>query len=157
MIYVFDNSSISNLKHFYPEVFSSVWQGLEVLIQEEKLVSTREVWNELERGSPTPHVNEWLKQRKHIFTTPTNEELLFVAEIFKVKHFRSLIGRQQQLKGTPVADPFVIACAKVKKDGVVVTEESLKDNAAKIPNVCKYFGIRCINLKAFMQEQGWKF
>ena len=157
MIYVFDNSSLSNLKHFYPEVFKSVWFGLDDLIEKGNLISTREVWRELQNGNPTGHVNEWLKERKHIFKTPTNEELQFVAEIFKIKHFQSLIGRQQQLKGTPVADPFVIACAKVKENGVVVTEESFKNNDAKIPNVCQHFDIPCINLKDFMQQQDWAF
>lgn len=157
MIYVFDNSSLSNLKHFYPEVFKSVWLGLDNLIKAGNLISTREVWRELQNGNPTGHVNKWLKERKHIFTTPTNDELQFVAEIFKIQHFQSLIGRQQQLKGTPVADPFVIACAKVKENGVVVTEESFKKNAAKIPNVCEHFNIPCIKLKDFMQQQDWAF
>jgi len=157
MTYVFDNSSLSNLKHFYPEVFKSVWAGLDELIASGELLSTREVWNELQNGIPVGYVNDWLKQRKHIFTTPTNEELQFVAEIFKVRHFQSLIGEKQRLKGTPVADPFVIACAKVKPNGIVVTEESFKNNAAKIPNVCKHFDIRCINLKEFMQMQDWNF
>ena len=157
MIYVFDNSSFSNLKHFYPEVFKSVWVGLDGLIEEKRLVSTREVWRELQQGNPTPHVNNWLKQRKHIFTMPTNDELILVAEIFKVKHFQQLIGKQQQLRGTPVADPFVIACAGVKEGGVVVCEESFKENGAKVPNVCQHFNILCIKLKEFMQQQHWNF
>ncbi len=157
MIYVFDNSSLSNLKHFYPEVFQSVWVRLDALIEKNQLVSTREVWREIENGIPTPHVNDWLKQRKHIFTTPTKDEQQFVVEIFKIKHFQALIGKQQQLRGTPVADPFVIACAGVKENGVVVSEESYKKNGAKIPNVCKYFDIPCIKLKEFMQQQNWSF
>jgi hypothetical protein len=37
-----------------------------------------------------------------------DEEMEFVVEIFKVKHFQSLIRKKEQLEGTPVADPFVI-------------------------------------------------
>lgn len=157
MIYVFDSSSLSNLKHFYPEVFQSVWVRLDALVGKNQLVSTREVWREIENGDPTPHVNDWLKQRKHIFTMPTNEEQQFVARIFEIKHFQTLIGKQQQLRGTPVADPFVIACAGVKEGGVVVSEESHKKNGAKIPNVCEHFDIPCIKLKEFMQQQNWSF
>ncbi len=157
MIYVFDNSSLSNLKHFFPEVFKSVWIGLDDLIASDQLISTKEVWRELQNGNPTGHVNDWLKQRKHIFSTPTNEELRFVAEIFRIRHFQTLIGEKQRLKGTPVADPFVIACAKARANGVVVTDESRKQNAARIPNVCEHFGIPCINLREFMQQQNWKF
>jgi hypothetical protein len=56
----------------------------------------------------------------------------------------------------PVADPFVIACAKIR-GGTVVTEERLKPNAARIPNICQHFGIPCTNLEGFMQLMGWNF
>lgn len=156
MIYVFDTSSLSALKHFYPVIFKSIWTGLDDLVQQQKLISTREVWNEMERGNPDQHTNEWLKLRKELFTTPSAAELQFVAQIFQISHFQGLIGQKQRLTGAPVADPFVIACAKVK-DGTVVTEEQFKPEAAKIPNVCRHFNVPCINLEIFMQQQGWSF
>lgn len=157
MIYVFDTSSLSRLKHFFPAVFKTIWDGLDALVQSGELISTREVFNEItQRGDADPHVDQWLKARKQLFTTPNAEELLFVAQIFQIAHFQALIGEKQRLTGTPVADPFVIACAKIRQ-GTVVTEERLKPNAAKIPNVCAHFGVRCINLEEFMQEQGWSF
>ena len=156
MIYVFDTSSFSPLKHFYPDVFVSMWTGLDDLYQAKQLVSTREVWNELERGNPDQHVNKWLKARKDIFLTPLPAETSFVAEIFSIPHFCNLIGAKQRLNGTPVADPFVIACAKVL-GGTLITEEQGKPNAPKIPNVCDHFGIPHMNLNEFMQQQGWSF
>lgn len=156
MIYVFDTSSIRSLQHFYPSVFKTIWGGLDSLIQNQNLISTREVWNEIERQNISAGVLVWAKQNKKIFTTPNADELQFVAKIFQNKHFQSLIGEQQRLKGTPVADPFVIACAKIK-GGTVVTEEQMKPNAAKIPNVCAHFSVPCIDLEKFMQQQGWTF
>jgi len=156
MIYVFDTSSIRSLQHFYPSVFKTIWDGLDGLVQQQNLVSTREVWNELERQNVSADVLAWAKQNKQIFTTPAAAELQFVAQIFQTKHFQSLIGEQQRLKGMPVADPFVIACAKIK-GGTVVTEEQLKPKAAKIPNVCAHFNVPCIDLEGFMQQQGWNF
>lgn len=156
MIYVFDTSSFSRLKHFFPAIFKTIWTGLDALVTNGSLISTREVLNEIERGEADPHVNQWLKARKHIFTIPTAGELRFVATIFQVAHFHALIGQKQSLTGTPVADPFVIACAKIRP-GTVVTEERFKPNAAKIPNVCAHFGVPCINLEEFMQAQGWSF
>ena len=50
----------------------------------------------------------------------------------------------------------MIACAKVR-GGTVVTEERLKPHAAKIPNVCQHFSVPCMDLEAFMQQQGWSF
>lgn len=156
MIYVFDTSSIRSLQHFYPSVFKTIWDGLDGLVQQQNLVSTREVWNELGRQNVSADVLAWAKQNKQIFTTPNAAELQFVAQIFQTKHFQSLIGEQQRLKGMPVADPFVIACAKIK-GGTVVTEEQLKPKAAKIPNVCAHFNVPCIDLERFMQQQGWTF
>lgn len=158
MIYVFDTSSLSKLKHFFPGVFKSVWTGLDALVKSGDLISTREVWNEIERGDVDPHTNKWLKDRKQIFTTPTADEQRFVAQIFQIPNFQSLIGEKQRLTGTPVADPFIIACAKVHK-GTVVTEERLKPNAAKIPNVCEHpsISVPCIDLETFMKKQGWSF
>ena len=55
-----------------------------------------------------------------------------------------------------MADPFVIARAKILS-GCVVTEEKFKEGAAKIPNICKHFNIECIELKDFMVRQEWQF
>lgn len=165
MTYVFDTSSIRSLQHFYPRIFKSIWDGLDELVAQSLLVSTREVFNELERQAVSAEVLQWAKDHKSIFSTPTNAELQFVASIFQVRHFQSLIGVQQRLKGTPVADPFVIACAKIKQ-GTVVTEEGWlrpsdtlqpKPNAAKIPNVCAHFKVPCVDLERFMQQQSWTF
>jgi hypothetical protein len=165
MIYVFDTSSIRALQHFYPRVFKKIWADLDSLVQAGDFISTREVFNELERQAVSEEVLNWAKNHKTIFTTPTVDEQKFVAEIFKVKHFQGLIGAQQRLKGTPVADPFVIACAKAN-GGTVVTEEGWqrpsqmlipKANAAKIPNVCQHFNILCVDLEGFMHQQGWIF
>lgn len=165
MIYVFDTSSIRSLQHFYPRVFRSIWDRLDDLTAHGRFRSTREVYNELERQAVSEEVLKWVKARKELFSIPTGPELEFVAEIFRIKHFQGLIGAQQRLKGTPVADPFVIACARIH-GGAVVTEEGwqrggeplvLKANAAKIPNVCAHFKIPCIDLEEFMHQQGWTF
>jgi hypothetical protein len=87
---------------------------------------------------------------------PTVEEGQFVVEIFGVPHFRSLVGELQRLKGRPVADPFVIASARVR-GGSVVTEEANKPSAAKIPNVCEHFGIHWTNVEGFPNQVGWTF
>lgn len=156
MIYVFDTSSLSKLKHYYPNVFKSIWAGLDTLVVSGQLISTREVWKELQLGSPHPHVQSWLTARKHLFAVPQADELMVVAQILAIPHFQTLIGAKQQLNGTPVADPFVVALAKTQ-EGTVVTEEEFKPNASKIPNVCQHFEVSCKNLEEFMQLQGWTF
>lgn len=156
MSFVFDTSSFRILRHYYPNRFPSVWTGLEDLVAGGEVVSTREVFNELERFDDPGPLLEWVKKHREIFTTPTNEETDFVARIFQVAHFRSLIGQKSILIGRPVADPFVVAAAVVR-DATVVTQEVFKENAAKIPNVCRHFGIACLNLEQFMTHHRWNF
>jgi len=81
---------------------------------------------------------------------------MFVKEIFSVSHFRQLVAQKQRLRGTPVADPFVIASAKARQ-GCVVTEEESKPNSAMIPNVCEYFEIDCVHVEGFMEREDWSF
>ena len=128
----------------------SVWAGREEMIEAGDLISTREVFNELEQFNDDSSISDWAKSFQSIFATPANDELAFIAKIFQVSHFAALVSAKSILKGTPVADPFVIATAAVK-GGTVVTQEGLKPNAAKIPNVSDHFGIPRANLEGFMR------
>jgi hypothetical protein len=60
------------------------------------------------------------------------------------------------LKGGRNADAFIIARAVVE-DRTVVTMEIFKANAAKIPNICGHFGVRCMTLEQFMEVENWQF
>ncbi|NJN38451.1 MAG: DUF4411 family protein [Acaryochloridaceae cyanobacterium CSU_3_4] len=156
MIYVFDTSSLVVLKNFYPNNFPTLWEQWNSLVAEGTVVSVREVKEELANRSDSDVIDQWAKKHKSIFLLPSPKETEFVRNIFSVSHFQALVSQQSIWKGTPVADPFVIAAAAVRS-GTVVTEESLKPNAAKIPNVCQHFGVHCINLEGFMNQQDWSF
>jgi uncharacterized protein DUF4411 len=155
MIYVFDTSSFIRLNSYYPDIFPGFWQQFDETVAAGDIVSTREVPRELEREDPD-HVFAWAKKNASVFGTPTAEETKFVGRILAVPHFQQIIGTKARLTGTPVADPFVIACAYVHK-GTVVSEERRKPNSAKIPTVCDHFGINCLNLEEFMRAIGWTF
>ncbi len=155
MIYVFDTNSFIKCNAYYPKIFPAFWAKLDQAVASGHVISTREVRTEIEQGDDDT-IAAWAKDNKALFTTPDAAVTAFVGKIFAVPHFQQLIGAKAQLRGTPVADPFVIACAHAKR-GTVVTEERLKPNAAKIPNVCDRFGIACTNLEGFMQALGWTF
>ena len=125
---VLDTNSFRVFGNYYPESFPSFWDEIEKLVADGLLVSYREVAKEME----------------------------YVAQIFRVPHFRQLIGVKQQLKGSPVADPFLVARGALL-GASVVTEEALKPNAAKLPNVCEHFGVRSTNVQGFLVEVGWRF
>jgi hypothetical protein len=156
MIYVFDTSSFIVLGHYFPQRFPSFWQNLDQAVADGEVLSVREVLNELKGRGNKPHLDDWIKANGHIFQPPSSREAKFVRRIFEVAHFRQLVSERARLKGTPVADPFVIAAAKVRS-GTVVTEETHKPHAARIPNVCDHFNIPWTSIEGFMEHMGWKF
>lgn len=156
MVYVFDTNSLRVLGNYYPGRFPSFWERFETLIRTGEVVSVREVHNELLDQITKEWFLDWVEKHKQMFVVPAAEETEFVAEIFRVPHFLTLVGREQQLKGQPVADPFVIACARIRA-GTVVTEEGNKPNAAKIPNVCQHFRVPCTNVEGFLTACNWQF
>ncbi len=156
MKYVFDSNSLMNLFwHYYPRRFPTLWEKFDALVSGGELISVREVYNEI--GSSEDSLAIWAKKQKNtLFLESTAEELKFVGEIFQVRHFQAMIRKQERLKGKPVADPFVIARAKIS-GACVITQEKNTKNATRIPNVCDHFGIPCINLEGFMEKENWTF
>lgn len=154
MIYVFDTSSFVVLGHYYPSRFPTLWAGVDEAVQKGILMSTAEVLKELDMK--TDLIAAWASRRVAAFPTPARPELEFVRRIFTVNHFKSIISAQAVLRGAPVADPFVIAAAHAKA-GTVVTQERLKPNAARIPNVCQHFKVPYVDLEGFMAAMGWSF
>ncbi len=155
MIYVFDSNVLINLhRSYYRNRFPSLWQKFDSYVATGRIVSVREVLNEIVGRSDG--LAQWAKENRQVFTQPSRNELSFINTIFKVDHFQMLIRTEERLKGKPVADPFVIAKAKCI-DGCVVSDELLKPNAAKIPNVCKHFGVAHLDLEGFMEKENWTF
>jgi hypothetical protein len=156
-MYVFDTNSLCViLKHYYPERFPSLWTQLDEMLINGDIKLVRESYNEIMILNANDRPAQWAQENRKLFSTPSTEELQFVNEIFKVAHFQQLIEKKKILSGRPAADPFVIAKAK-SENAIVVTEEVYKENAAKIPNVCKHFDIECINLEDFMRKENWQF
>jgi predicted nucleic acid-binding protein len=157
-MYVFDtNSLIVLFNHFYLDRFPSLWVRFDELIIAGEILSVREVYNEIiAYGNQESRLVQWAKAHRDLFGQPSVEEMEFVAQIFSVAHFRALIRRKETLEGRPVADPFLIAKAKVE-NATLVTQEERRENAAKIPNVCEHFDVQYANLEGFMERQDWQF
>lgn len=157
MIYVFDTSSLSELcLHFYESRFPSLWEKVRQLCDSGRLISVREAYTEIRRVS-RPALSSWACVSRSLFQEPTGEELEMIGEIFKVEHFRQVVSKRAMYEGRPVADPFVVAKAAPIIGGTVVTQEVYKNNAARIPNICEHFGVRCINLEGLMTSEEWVF
>ncbi|MBF0473143.1 MAG: DUF4411 family protein [Nitrospirae bacterium] len=159
MVYIFDTSSLLTLQNYYPDQFPSFWIVFNNFVQNNKILSVKEAFGEIDERITKPHLFNWCKLNKNIFLIPDEDETIFLADIFKVPRFLDLVNQKSRLRNKPIADPFIIASAKIK-NGCVVTEESKKIktlDAPRIPNVCDYFNINYMNLEGFMVKEGWKF
>ncbi len=74
MIYIFDTNSIRTLKNYYPQQFVSLWENIDRYIQAGKILSVKEVRQELETQDITEYLRKWIKDNSHIFTKPDAKE-----------------------------------------------------------------------------------
>lgn len=156
MVDVLDTSSFIVLGHYFPNQFPSFWTNLNALADVGRLISVSEVWKELDNHNTRRHLTEWLAARRTLFSTPSTAEMTFVAQIFSVSDFQSLVRKKNILEGSLVADPWVIASAAVR-GGCVVTEEMERPNTVRIPTVCRHFNVECTTLEGLMSREEWQY
>ena len=157
MIYVFDTSSFIVLNHYYKEQFPSLWKKISSQVKANKIISVREVFNEIESYGLETDLKKWAKENKKIFQPMSEEESHIMSDIFKeYPKFQNMVDRKSRLQGKPVADPFIVAKA-IHIKGTVVSEETFQKNGIKIPNLCKVKNVPCLKLKGFMEGHNWSF
>jgi hypothetical protein len=155
-MYVFNTTLLWAFGRYYPAQFPTIWKRVDHLVDEDVFRSVREVKREIEHNCAFEHIAQWVKAKHKIFKIPNDAESEFVADLFRNDQFRALVRRQKMLKGLPVADPFVIAAAKVH-NGCVITDESLKRGGARIPTICRELGIECINVEEFLHREDLEY
>jgi hypothetical protein len=164
VIYVVDTSSLVNVQRTYPRaVFPGLWQQLTGLAGSGRLISTREVFNELKEGADD-EILGWAKAQKSMFQDPDDEQIAVAREIVNDPRFGQLFDIDAEM---PEADPFVIALAfrLQRRDAMSLTEYVVVADEArakpgkkpKIPNVCAEYGLECIGILEMCLREGWEF
>jgi len=150
--YVIDTGPIIDLKGYYSDIFVTLWDNIDKLIRQGEIISTSEVYRELQKRDD--EAKAIADKYKTIFRKPSLEEQKHVRDI--LRNHKELIRFKNITSGLPVADPFVIALA-ICNNSILITSELYKANSHNIPNICKEYGIECINLKEFFQKEDWRF
>jgi len=156
-IYCIDTSSLIEMKDRYPQdvtLFEKVWNNIDNLCKEHRLIAPIEVLKEIEQGDD--ELKRWVKGKK-IFAKPDKKQSEKMKEILAQYSFLA-----DSEKPGPNADPWLIALAIVKNNEeelpfykyIVITEES-KTRNNRIPFVCKTYNIECINLIELFRKEGW--
>ncbi len=158
--YIIDTSSLIELNKYNPmDVYPGVWAKIEQLINSNRLVAPKEVFNEIEQTDDS--LSAWSKTQSKMFIEPTIRQIKIVKDI--LDKYPSLIKIDRRYD----ADPWVIALAIDLIDNpqqtlhtikrIVVTEEKLRGNKIKIPFVCEKFRIESMDIIGMFRVEGWKF
>jgi hypothetical protein len=147
MAFCVDTSGwLDGWRRYYPrDVFPSLWQNVEERVKKGDIISSEEVYVEVQKKDDDLH--EWMKQRKSMLIAANESIQRRVAEVLAT--YPRLVDT---LKGRSQADPFVIATA-VETESIVVTGESVGTaTKPRIPFVCQQLGIRCITFLDMIRE-----
>ncbi len=157
---VLDSNSISTIFRFYPLVsFPSFWERFDALVRSGSVTSVRMVRHELE-ASPFEQVRASVAHLEgldhNFFADPTETEQEYVHEMTNDRYLSSAANRWTSKEVD--ADPYLIAKVRATKAVMLVTEESQDlDRRDRIPSVCHYVGVCCINLQQAIERLGWRF
>ncbi len=142
-LYCIDASSLIKLKQdFRRNVFSTLWDKVEELVQAGGLIAPDEVFREMEKDDI---LGPWARKNKKMFKKLDQKQIDAAKEI--ASHFPNLA---KPGRFGPAADPFVVALARLEDQElsnslvsstfrcVVVTEERGPD---KVPGACKRYNL----------------
>lgn len=154
MLLVFDTSAYINgwRNHYPPSTFPSVWELIAKNLGCGIIISSREVYNEIE--DKDDDVFEWANQRVNSFVDPTPEVQQQAAELYA--SFPNPTVRNK-------ADPWVIAEAKARRLTVVTYEGRTFSGVPtkrwdrSMPGICQYHTVPCITLPEALQQLGGSF
>ena len=159
-IYVLDaNVFIEAARRYYAFQFDSpFWENLIRLYDEGRIISIDRVKNEIQKGKD--ELADWVSNDFHaaFVSTDDDEVISSYAQIMNWVYNQDqyTIAAKAEFANSP--DGWLIAYA-LAKGCIIVTHESFSKDAKKrvlIPNVCKHFGIECIDTFEMMKRLGVK-
>ncbi len=159
-VYCIDTSSLVALWHWHPiRANSGVWERLDELIEQHRLVAPRIVLEEIHRQDDALLV--WARSRKQKLFARTSPEMVRLTKQI-VNRFDGLVDKDQPFNS---ADPFVVALALQEpesralfgKEVIVVTEEKYAPGRPRIPHVCEAYGLKYLTIHQMFLFEGWSF
>ena len=159
MIYLLDANTYIEAKNSYysMDFCPAYWSWLDHQFAAGIAGSIDMIGRELKEGND--ELAEWVEARKGQFIAndddATQTAFVQIIEYVMGQNFNPA-NRDNFLAK---ADPWLIAKA-MSSGAIVVTHESLVSDATKkvkVPNICKQFGVQCINTFEFLRQTKAKF
>lgn len=152
-VYCLDTSALLDgwTRYYPPDVFPGIWRRIDDLVDDSRLIAPEEVRVELARKDDD--VYAWAGERDDLFVPvdePIQIELVGILESFP-----RLVNTQ---RNRSMADPWVVALARVRKTTVLTGEvRSGKLERPRIPDVCDQLDIPCLNFLELLRREEWTF
>ena len=154
-VYCIDSSSIIHAwrRAYPPNIFSTLWQKIDHLIDDGRLVASVEVLHELKKKDDD--IYDWAKDRKESLFVQVDDETQ-ESLVLIMANYPKLVDTG---KGKSGGDPFVIALAHCRdpKLTVVTEEKGGSDAKPKIPHVCTCLGVLSIDVLNLITQEKWSF
>ncbi len=160
-IYIIDTSSLVTLHRWRPLSSNrEIWDNLEKLIRDDRLIAPEEVYDEIRAGDDA--LARWAsrkKQQRRLFRPTTRQHAGIAKQI--IHEFPDFVERDRP---TPQADPFVVALAvhegrsvvAAAEERIVVTDEKFTPTGRpRIPHVCAAHGVRYLSIHQMYVNEGW--
>jgi hypothetical protein len=140
-------------RYYPPSVFQGLWEDIEDLIQAGGLFASDEVFHDLERQDDDVHA--WAATQPALFLPLDHDIQVATTEVMTIFNEWVPVDRSRN-----VADPFVVAVARVRQCPVVSGEKwsnSPYPSRVAIPNVCQHFGLRHMTFLEMIQDLRWTY
>jgi len=154
-VYSIDTSSLLHAwrRAYPPKRFPALWNAIDGLVDEGRLVASLEVFNELQKKDDD--VCGWAKERKDALFRDIDEDVQN-AVVYIMATYPKLVDTSTGKSG---GDPFVLAVAMSAEPACVVVSQEMggSERSPKIPYVCQREGLDCINLLQLIEREDWSF
>lgn len=152
-LYCWDTSGFLDgyVRRYPPGVFASLWDRVEGLCEERRVLVPEEVFRELRYHHDAAY--RWVKDREDSVIVPTDGAV--VTEVRRVLAAHAELAKEGSTRNR--ADPFVIATASLKGARVITGEIGGTARSPKIPYVCDQLGVAHGGFLSVVEQEGWSF
>jgi hypothetical protein len=151
-----DSSVLIHLRNLPREArfFEPIWTGLEGLVRDGRLMSPKEVRDEIYRQDDV--VAKWCKAQKALFAEVDPGQEASVKKI--MARFPAVAAEAQRLMG-PYGDPWVVALGESTGSVVLSRERSRNPkrdaDVFAIPDMCSAIGVQHVGFEDFLNRMAW--
>jgi len=168
-LYSLDANALIDFRPFRPAVFPSMWKLVEDTVDDGRLLMCEEAARECRDAELQQFIRT--HQQQMVVDIQYTHDYLARLQLEAPRHGIQLVDPGRT---TNQADPFVVALALMLEQRdlkdlrrktnpaakcAVVTHERPKGPGAKwvkIPNVCTFYGLECIDWQEFLMREGYR-